>query len=93
MDGYDHLDLDEIDFAPVEHDTERLRLLTPRTTVVSGTVRAAGERGRGRAGEGRRAGAGAGAGGGRTAPVAETFAAPQVGSHFTTASPHSAVCA
>ncbi|KRD17893.1 DUF6417 family protein [Streptomyces sp. Root264] len=28
MDGYDHLDLDEIDFAPVEHDVERLRLLT-----------------------------------------------------------------
>ncbi|MFI1928422.1 DUF6417 family protein [Streptomyces sp. NPDC020377] len=28
MDGYDHLDLDEIDFALVEHDTERLRLLT-----------------------------------------------------------------
>ncbi|MER5199836.1 DUF6417 family protein [Streptomyces sp. NPDC002755] len=25
MDGYEHLDLDEIDFAPVEHDTERLR--------------------------------------------------------------------
>ncbi|MEU4878402.1 DUF6417 family protein, partial [Streptomyces sp. NPDC021608] len=28
MDDYDHLDLDEIDFAPVAHDTERLRLLT-----------------------------------------------------------------
>ncbi|WP_405624908.1 DUF6417 family protein [Streptomyces sp. NBC_00016] len=28
MDGYEHLDLDEIDFAPMEHDTERLRLLT-----------------------------------------------------------------
>ncbi|MFJ9025978.1 DUF6417 family protein [Streptomyces sp. NPDC102259] len=28
MDGYEPLDLDEIDFAPVEHDTERLRLLT-----------------------------------------------------------------
>ncbi|MER6563444.1 DUF6417 family protein [Streptomyces sp. NPDC001027] len=28
MDGYDCLDLDEIDFAPVEHDVERLRLLT-----------------------------------------------------------------
>ncbi|MFD7935305.1 DUF6417 family protein [Streptomyces sp. NPDC059755] len=26
MDGYDHLD--EIDFVPVEHDAERLRLLT-----------------------------------------------------------------
>ncbi|WP_373865154.1 DUF6417 family protein [Streptomyces rishiriensis] len=23
MDDYDHLDLDEIDFAPVEHDTKR----------------------------------------------------------------------
>ncbi|WP_327188082.1 DUF6417 family protein [Streptomyces sp. NBC_01334] len=28
MDGYEHLDLDEIDFAPMEHGTERLRLLT-----------------------------------------------------------------
>ncbi|MGW2617597.1 DUF6417 family protein [Streptomyces sp. NPDC001500] len=28
MDDYDHLYLDEIDFAPVEHDTKRLRLLT-----------------------------------------------------------------
>ncbi|MDQ0578043.1 DUF6417 family protein [Streptomyces rishiriensis] len=28
MDGYEHLDLDEIGFAPMEHDTERLRLLT-----------------------------------------------------------------
>ncbi|WSQ06364.1 DUF6417 family protein [Streptomyces sp. NBC_01231] len=28
MDGYEHLDLDEIDFAPMEHHTERLRLLT-----------------------------------------------------------------
>ncbi|MEH0449826.1 MULTISPECIES: DUF6417 family protein [unclassified Streptomyces] len=28
MDDYEHLDLDEIDFAPVEHDLERLRLLT-----------------------------------------------------------------
>ncbi len=28
MDGYDHLGLDEIDFAPVEHGIERLRLLT-----------------------------------------------------------------
>ncbi|WP_331733225.1 DUF6417 family protein (plasmid) [Streptomyces sp. NBC_00080] len=28
MDGYEHLDLDEIDFAPMEHDIERLRLLT-----------------------------------------------------------------
>ncbi|MEH0557370.1 DUF6417 family protein [Streptomyces sp. B21-101] len=28
MDGYKHLDLDEIDFAPIEQDTERLRLLT-----------------------------------------------------------------
>ncbi|MFF3207688.1 DUF6417 family protein [Streptomyces sp. NPDC002962] len=28
MDSFEHLDLDEIDFAPVEHDTERLRLLT-----------------------------------------------------------------
>ncbi|MFJ1811108.1 MULTISPECIES: DUF6417 family protein [unclassified Streptomyces] len=33
MDGYEHLDLDEIDFAPVEHDTERLlSLLTPEAT-------------------------------------------------------------
>ncbi|KQX70402.1 hypothetical protein ASD48_40305 [Streptomyces sp. Root1310] len=28
MDGYEPLDLDEIDFAPMEHDAERLRLLT-----------------------------------------------------------------
>ncbi|WP_230193502.1 DUF6417 family protein [Streptomyces coriariae] len=28
MDGFGHLDLDETDFAPMEHDTERLRLLT-----------------------------------------------------------------
>ncbi|MFD7935302.1 DUF6417 family protein [Streptomyces sp. NPDC059755] len=28
MDGYEHPDLDEIDFAPMEYDTERLRLLT-----------------------------------------------------------------
>ncbi|MFI9569546.1 DUF6417 family protein [Streptomyces rishiriensis] len=28
MGDYDHLDLDEIDFAPAEHDAERLRLLT-----------------------------------------------------------------
>ncbi|WP_333739896.1 DUF6417 family protein [Streptomyces sp. IBSBF 2806] len=28
MDDYDHLDLDDIDFAPVEHDTQRLPLLT-----------------------------------------------------------------
>ncbi|MGW0576251.1 DUF6417 family protein [Streptomyces sp. NPDC002920] len=28
MDGYEHLDLDEIDFAPMEYDTQRLRLLT-----------------------------------------------------------------
>jgi hypothetical protein len=27
MDAYDHLDLDEIDFAPVEHTTKRLTLL------------------------------------------------------------------
>jgi hypothetical protein len=28
MVGYAHLDLDEIDFAPMQHDAERLRLLT-----------------------------------------------------------------
>ncbi|MEU6497688.1 DUF6417 family protein [Streptomyces sp. NPDC046984] len=28
MDAYDHLDLDEIDFAPVEHTTERLAVLS-----------------------------------------------------------------
>ncbi|MEV6406029.1 DUF6417 family protein [Streptomyces bobili] len=28
MDDYEHLDLDEIDFAPVEYDQERLPLLT-----------------------------------------------------------------
>ncbi|MEU1192765.1 DUF6417 family protein [Streptomyces sp. NPDC005859] len=28
MDGYERLDLDEIDFAPMEHSAERLRLLT-----------------------------------------------------------------
>ncbi|MFE9679376.1 DUF6417 family protein [Streptomyces sp. NPDC006259] len=28
MDDYEHLDLDEIDFAPVEYDEERLPLLT-----------------------------------------------------------------
>ncbi|MDQ0605227.1 hypothetical protein QF037_009572 [Streptomyces canus] len=28
MDGYDHLDLDEIDFAPLEGAAERLALLT-----------------------------------------------------------------
>ncbi|MGI5144254.1 DUF6417 family protein [Streptomyces sp. CA-106110] len=28
MDAYDHLDLDEIDFAPVEHTTKRLTLLS-----------------------------------------------------------------
>jgi hypothetical protein len=28
MDDYAHLDLDEIDFAPVEYDEERLPLLT-----------------------------------------------------------------
>ncbi|MFI5476650.1 DUF6417 family protein [Streptomyces cacaoi] len=28
MDGYEHLDLDEIGFAPMDHDLERLRLLT-----------------------------------------------------------------
>ncbi|MFD9396817.1 DUF6417 family protein [Streptomyces sp. NPDC060000] len=31
-DGYAHLDLDEIAFAPVEHGTERLRLLTLEET-------------------------------------------------------------
>lgn len=29
MDGYEHLDLDETDFAPVEYATQRLPLLTP----------------------------------------------------------------
>ncbi|KAF3469965.1 DUF6417 family protein [Streptomyces sp. Tu 3180] len=28
MDDYEHLDLDEIDFAPVDHTAERLALLT-----------------------------------------------------------------
>ncbi|MEV6197825.1 DUF6417 family protein [Streptomyces sp. NPDC051920] len=28
MDNYDHLDLDEIDFAPMDDATERLALLT-----------------------------------------------------------------
>ncbi|MGI5143377.1 MULTISPECIES: DUF6417 family protein [unclassified Streptomyces] len=28
MDAYDHLDLDEIDFAPVGHTTKRLTLLS-----------------------------------------------------------------
>lgn len=28
MDGYEHLDLDEVDFAPVEAIVERLALLT-----------------------------------------------------------------
>ncbi|MFE2839542.1 DUF6417 family protein [Streptomyces mirabilis] len=28
MDSYEHLDLDEIDFAAMEHNVERLRLLT-----------------------------------------------------------------
>ncbi|MEU6496312.1 DUF6417 family protein [Streptomyces sp. NPDC046984] len=28
MDAYDHLDLDEIDFAPVEHATHRLAVLS-----------------------------------------------------------------
>ncbi|MFH9554558.1 DUF6417 family protein [Streptomyces sp. NPDC017435] len=28
MDDYEHLDFDEIDFAPVEHDVKRVRLLT-----------------------------------------------------------------
>ncbi|MFI1508186.1 DUF6417 family protein [Streptomyces sp. NPDC020597] len=32
MDGYEHLDLDEIDFAPMPHDVERLRLLTLEET-------------------------------------------------------------
>ncbi|MER5200022.1 DUF6417 family protein [Streptomyces sp. NPDC002755] len=32
MDGYQHLDLDEIDFAPMEHDAERLFLLTLNET-------------------------------------------------------------
>ncbi|MGW1271735.1 DUF6417 family protein [Streptomyces sp. NPDC002491] len=32
MDGYEHLDLDEIDFAPMAHGVERLRLLTLEET-------------------------------------------------------------
>ena len=47
MDAYDHLDLDEIDFAPVEHTTKRLTLLSlgeahdllrPLVAVVGGLV-------------------------------------------------------
>ncbi|MET8168558.1 DUF6417 family protein [Streptomyces sp. NPDC005329] len=34
MDGYERLDLDEIDFAPMEHDTERLFLLTLNETYA-----------------------------------------------------------
>nr|WP_253267653.1 DUF6417 family protein [Streptomyces asoensis] len=45
MDGYEHLDLDEIDFAPMEHDTERLRLLTLDEAYELIQVRTAAEEG------------------------------------------------